>query len=82
MADYLIIWVDHALQQYLALEPHASTQVTEQLGQLARDPKTSAQYDAGTDRWSITFDSGRGLVVYIVNDENRRVVILRILHVS
>lgn len=56
--------------------------MTEQLGQLARDHTTRAQYDPGTDRWSITFDSGRGLIVYIVNDQNRRVVILRILHVS
>lgn len=80
MADYLIIWVDHAQDQYLALDHDISAQVDDRLRRLADDPKAGARYDPGTDRWSADFDSGNGLLVYIVNDDNRRVVILRIIH--
>jgi hypothetical protein len=80
LADYLITWVDYAFDQYLALEQQISTELNDQLRQLAHDPTRRARYEPGTDRWSIDVDAGRGLLVYIVNEENRRVVILRLLH--
>jgi plasmid stabilization system protein ParE len=82
LADYLITWVDYALEQYLGLDQHVSTQLNQQLRLLAQHPKSNAHYDPDTDRWTAEFDAGHGLVVYIVNDEHRRVVILRILHLG
>ena len=82
MADYLIIWVDYAQDQYLALDPGISAQLDQRLRLLAADPKAGARYDIDTDRWSADFHAGQGLLVYIVNDDNRRVVILRVVHVS
>jgi hypothetical protein len=66
----------------LALDQDSNAQLTERLRLLAADPKAHARYDAGTDRWSADFDSGNGLIVYIVNDDHRRVVILRVIHLS
>lgn len=82
MADYLIIWVDYAQEQFLALDQDVSTRLTERLRQLAADPKFDARYDSSTDRWSADFDSGNGLVVYIVSESHRRIVILRVIHLS
>lgn len=80
MADYLITWVDYASEEYLALGHHVSSQLNERLRLLAQDPTSDARYNRGTDHWSATFDAGQGFVVYIVNHEHRRVVILRILY--
>ena len=62
MADYLILWVDYALEQYLALDPDVSGSLDERLHQLAHDPTRNAHYDTVTDHWSIDFDNGHGLV--------------------
>ena len=80
MSDYLITWVDHALEQYLSLAQQASTQLNERLHLLAQQPTNDAHYDPNTDHWTVDFDAGHGLVVYIVNDKHRRVIILRLLH--
>lgn len=80
LADYLVTWVDYATDQYLALNPQVRNPLDEQLRQLARDPTRDASYDRDTDHWSVDFDGGQGLVVYIANQQHRRVVILRILH--
>ena len=82
MADYLIIWVDYAKDQYLALDPDTTARIDDRLRQLAADPTADAHYDPGTDRWSADFDAGNGFLLYIVNDDNRRVVILRVIHLS
>lgn len=82
LADYLITWVDYALDQYLALDQTVSTQLDERLRLLARQPTGDALYDRATDHWSVEFDAGRGLVIYVVNEPRQRVVILRVLHVS
>ena len=82
MADYLIIWVDYAQDQYLSLDPDISTPLDDRLRRLSADPKAGARYDASTDRWSADFDAGNGLLVYIVNDDNRRVVILRVIYLG
>ena len=82
MPDYLITWVDYALEQYLALPEPTRSRVDDALRMLAADPTGAGRYDPATDRWSLHFDTGQGLVVYIVNDDNRRVVILRILHMG
>ena len=82
MADYLITWVDYATDQYLALNPHVRSHLNEQLRQLARDPTRAASYDLDSDHWSVEFDGGQGLVVYIANQQHRRLVILRILHLG
>ncbi|HEY5846644.1 MAG TPA: hypothetical protein VIT42_07640, partial [Microlunatus sp.] len=57
LADYLILWVDYALEQYV------SGSLDERLRQLAHDPTRNAHYDTVTDRWSIDFDNGHCLVV-------------------
>ena len=82
MADYLITWVDYASEQYLALDQPAADRLSERLQLLGRDPRRGASRDTTTDRWSVDFDAGRGLLVYIINEENRRLVILRILHLG
>lgn len=82
MADDLIIWVDYATDQYLALSPDVRRHLDERLRQLAQDPTRDAFYDRDTDRWSVGCDNGQGLVVYIANQQHRRIVILRILHLG
>ncbi len=81
MADYLITWVDYAYEQYLALG-EVSAQLNARLRRLAQQPKDGARYDSSTDRWSAQFDAGRGFLVYIVNDEHQRIVILRIVYLG
>ena len=82
MADYLITWVDYAVDQYLALNSQVRSRLDKQLHQLAQDPTHDASYDPGTDHWSAEFDGGQGLVVYITNQQHQRIVILRILHLG
>ena len=82
MPDYLITWVDYAFEQYPALDQSVGTRLNEQLRVLAKDPRRNAHHEGDTDRWSVDFDAGRGLLVYIVNTANRRIVILRILHLG
>lgn len=82
MADYLIVWVDYAQEQYLSLDEGVASRLTERVRALAADPRSDARYDARTDRWSADFDSGAGLIVYVFSDAHRRVVILRVLHLS
>lgn len=82
MADYLITWVDYAQDQYLALDQNVSSQLDERLRRLALHPQAEADYDATSDHWTAEFDAGRGLVLYIVNDDHRRLVILRVLHLG
>lgn len=82
MADYLITWVDYATDQYLALNTDLRNHLDEKLRGLTKDPTRDASYDRDTDHWSIEFDDGQGLVVYIVNQQHARVVILRILHLD
>lgn len=82
MADYLIVWVDYAQEQYLSLDQDVATRLTERLRVLAADPKYEARYDTGTDRWSAHVDSEAGLIVYILSETHGRIVILRVLHLS
>ena len=78
----MITWVDYATDQYLALDPEVRRHLDEQLRRLAEDPTRDASYDRDTDHWSVEFDDGQGLVVYIANQQHRRLVILRILHLG
>lgn len=82
MADYLILWVDYAQEQYLSLDEDTATRVNERLHLLAADPRLNTRYDDETDRWSAEFDSGAGLILYILSDAHRRIVILRVLHLT
>ncbi len=82
MADYLIVWVDYAQEQYLSFDQDVATRLSERLRALAADPKHHARYDPSADRWSAEFDSGTGLILYILSDTHRRIVILRVLHLS
>lgn len=82
MADYLITWVDYALDQRLSLEQPIGTQLDERLRLIAQQPTRDAHYDQLTDHWTVEFDAGHGLVVYIVNEQHRRVVILRIVYLG
>lgn len=82
LADYLITWVDYAPEQYLALDQPITAQLDRHPHLLADQPKNDAHYEPSTDRWTVELDAGQGLVVYVVNDQHRRVVILRILHLG
>jgi hypothetical protein len=82
LANYLITWVDYATDQYLSLDPDLRKKLNQQLDQLAQDPTRDASYDRDTDRWSVEFDAGQGLIIYIANHQHRRIVILRILHLG
>ena len=46
--------------------------------QLTRN--TEPAMTPSTDRWSAEFDSGAGLILYVVGETHRRIVILRVLH--
>ncbi|MDN5763536.1 MAG: hypothetical protein L0H41_14635, partial [Microlunatus sp.] len=67
---------------YLSFDQEVAARLLERLSALAADPEHSARYDASTDRWSAEFDSGAGLIVYVLSDTHRRIVILRVLHLS
>lgn len=82
LADYLIIWADYALEQYLALDPQVNTQLNERLRRLAQQPKNDARYNRETDLWSADFDAARGFIVYITSDDHQRLVILRVVHLG
>jgi hypothetical protein len=81
LADYLVIWVDHATDQYLSLPQTRRLAIDDRLRRLARDPTEDATYDPETDRWSTEFDDG-GLIVFIASEPHRRVVILRVLDLA
>ena len=51
----------------------------------ARSPETQSEMPPTTATptyWSVEFDHGQGLVVYITNQQHHRIVILRILHLG
>lgn len=52
------------------------------LRRLAVEPKAAGRYDVATDRWSAGFDDGNGQSSYVVNDDNRRIVVLSLIHLS
>jgi hypothetical protein len=80
--DFDILWVDYAREQYLTLGEHARGGLDTHLALLAKDPIANARYDPNTDRWSSDFDGGLGLVLCLISVDNRRIVILRVLHLT
>jgi len=80
--DYQILWVDYAREQYLTLGEHARGELDTHLAVLAQDPTANARYDLSTDRWSSDFDGGLGLLLCLISVDNRRIVILRVLHLA
>jgi plasmid stabilization system protein ParE len=80
--DYQIVWVEYARDQYLTLADPVRAEFNSHLELLAQEPTAIARYDPGTDRWSSDFDNGLGLVLYLLSPENRRIVILRVLHLA
>lgn len=79
LAEYLISWVDYAVEQYRSLDGNASNSLNERLRELAVNPTIGAHYDPGTDHWSATFNHGRGFILYVVNETHSRLIVLRIL---
>jgi hypothetical protein len=80
--DYQILWVDYAREQFLTLGEHTRGELDTHLALLARDPTANARYDLSTDRWSSDFDGGIGLLLCLISVDNRRIVILRVLHLA
>jgi len=80
--DFHILWVDYVREQYLTLGEHARDELDTHLALLAHDPTANARYDLGTDQWSSDFDSGLGLLLCLISVDNRRIVILRVLHLA
>jgi len=80
--DFEILWVDYPREQYLTLGEHARRGLDTRLALLAQDPTANARYDPSTDRWSSDFDGGLGLLLCLISVDNRRIVILRVLHLA
>jgi hypothetical protein len=82
LSDFQILWVDYAREQHLTLGAHARGELDTHLALLAQDPTANARYDRSTDRWSSDFDGGLGLLLCLISVGQRRIVILRVLHLT
>ncbi|MEP9395147.1 hypothetical protein ABLE94_23210 [Gordonia sp. VNK1] len=78
MTLYTPVWTEVPRSQYDALTPSARASFDAKFEQVLSDPKGVGRYDQLADQWSTDFANGTGFVVYIINDDTVRVVVLRV----
>ncbi len=78
MTLYTAVWSDVPRAQYEALSEESRKAFDEKFELVLNDPYGVGDHDGLADQWSTDFDNGSGLVVYIVNDNTIRVVVLRV----
>ncbi|MEB3023337.1 MULTISPECIES: hypothetical protein [Mycolicibacter] len=78
MTLYTPVWTDVPRSQYEALSEAARRAFDEKFELVLNDPRGVGDYDKLADQWTTDFDSGAGFLVYIINDQTVRVVVLRV----
>ncbi|CAO5246783.1 hypothetical protein [Frankia sp. AgKG'84/4] len=81
MAIYAIRWVDHAREQRDSLPPEARAMLEEALRTLVRGPR-SGTYDKRSDQWTASFDRGRGVILYTIEERWFTITLLRVVWLS
>lgn len=75
-----LVWAQHAHDQVNSLAPAAKRVVMTAVAEIQHDPFGRGVYDKTTDRYTADFadDGVAGLIVYVLGEQQLRIVVLRV----
>lgn len=81
MPNYILGWVDIAIEQYLALPTTQQRLIDTRIQQILDNPAgPSSSHDPDTDLWTTSDSAGAGLIVYVFRADRPRLVIMRLVY--
>lgn len=80
MPSFDLNWAQQPAEQLDSLTPGARRAVLDAVVEIQHDPHGRGTYDKATDRYTADFADGpaMGLIVYIVGEQQLRIVVLRV----
>ena len=77
---YWTRWLEIPVAYYANCSVETQQQIGNRITELRQNPYPSdADYDAAYDNWTTTFGNGSGIITYAVVEQDRCILILRLL---